>query len=175
MCNMGSRLGVSGLGVLVALGTMPGGGCSVEVWPNPAQPSGTSPSSNDDRETMILRFVNEAADLGVDLEFYATNEPLDVLPDDLFVTENLVTEGLGFLGSGTLGPLWTDTVDFPCTQNLTIGTLGGTFRDTESNEERGVGVKRWATDRQMGLCGAVATFTFAPDDDGFTTTLTVGD
>ena len=135
MCNTVSRLRVSGLGLVVALGTMLGGGCSVEIGPNPGQPGGTNPPSNDDLETVTLRFVNLATDLGVDLEFYASNEPLDVVPDDLFVEENLVTEGLGFLGSGTLGPLWEDSIDFPCTEELTIGTRGGTFRDTDSNRE----------------------------------------
>ena len=175
MCNTGSRLRVSGLGLLVALGAMSAGGCSVAIWPDQGQSGGTSPPSNDDQTKVTLRFVNLAADVGVDLEFYATNEPLDAVPDDLFVEENLVTEGLGFLGSGTLGPEWEDSIDFPCSEDLTIGTRGGTFRDAETNEELGVGVMRWATDRQMGLCGAVATFTFRPEGDGFTTALTVGD
>ncbi len=68
-----------------------------------------------------------------------------------------------------------DSIDFPCTEGLSIGTLGGIFLDNDSGEQRGVGTARWAQEGPLALCGSVVAFEFAGNSDEFTTTLTVGD
>ena len=126
-------------------------------------------------DVVTLRFRNSTLDEAVDVEFYATNEPLANIPDDLFVPQNLVTASLGVAGTGIVTPLREDLITFPCSLDLTIGTLGGRFLDNETGEARGQGVRRWLEERPLGLCGTVVTFEYAGDDGVFTTILQLGE
>lgn len=125
-------------------------------------------------DVVTLRFRNSTFDEAVDIEFYATNEPLANIPDDLFVPENLFTASLGVAGTGIVTPLREDVITFPCSVDLTIGTLGGRFLDNETGELRGQGMRRWLEERPLGLCGAIVTFEYAGDEGVFTTILQLG-
>ena len=123
---------------------------------------------------VTLRFVNQTATLAVDVQFYSSNEPLGVIPDELFVEANLVTRGIGLAGQGILGPGMSDDITFPCTPDLTVGTLGGEFTDAETGDLRGTGVSRWAQEGSLSLCGSVVTFEYGRARGEFATSVRVG-
>ncbi len=166
--------------VLVTLAAMlssGGAGCAVDLpFDDPTAVLSDDPAPAADPKTAIvtIRFRNLAVDEAVNVEFYATNEPLVSLPDDLFVERNLVTAGVGIAGTGILEPLRDDTVEFPCTEHLVVGTLGGTFLDNETGETRGTGVARWAQDAALGLCGHKILFEFVNEFGTFSTRIAVG-
>jgi hypothetical protein len=124
---------------------------------------------------VTVRFRNPLDREAVDVEFYATNEPLDALPDDLFVGEYLVTASVGVAGTGIIQPLKQDVIQFPCTEVLTIGTGGGHFIDHETGEVLGSGTPRWLQEGPLALCGGVVTFEFSVADGEYTTVVAVGD
>ena len=147
-------------------------GCSVDVSAGLALPG-------DDIEAapavVTIRFRNFSLETAVNVEFHATNDPLDILPDDLFVADNLVTASVGVAGTGIIQPLSIDVIEFPCTDDLTIGTAGGTFLNNDTGDVIGVGIPRWVGEGQIGLCGSLVTFDFSRRADQFTTDLRVGD
>ena len=124
---------------------------------------------------VLVRFINRTLNEAVDVQFHATNEPLESLPDDLFVEENLLRRGIGLAGSGILGPRQGDQITFPCTADLTIGTAGGQFLDAETGDERGVGQPRWVQESPLGLCGFVVTIEFFTTDRDFGTRIALGE
>ena len=63
----------------------------------------------------------------VDVQFHATNDPLTVLPDDLFVEATATSTGIGVAGTGIIQPLDGDLITFPCTADLSLGTAGAIF------------------------------------------------
>lgn len=132
---------------------------------------GISPSSE---ESVTIRFRNLTANEAIDVEFHASSQPLARLPDDLLVAENLVTYSIGVAGTGIIQPLTEDTIVYPCSPGLTIGTAGGSFMDSETGEPRGFGTPRWVEEGPLALCGGVVTFEFVGDDTDFSTILTVG-
>ena len=148
MCKRLMRTGTIGLGLTAAMMMSILPGCSVDVLAGFRGPSGNG--QGDDDQTVRIRFVNLAVNEAVNVEFYATDDPLELLPDDLFVDENLVTANIGVAGLGIIEPSAVDSIDFPCTEGLTIGTLGGIFLDNDSGELRGVGTARWAQEGQWG-------------------------
>jgi len=123
---------------------------------------------------VTIRFRNVAVNEAVNVEFYATNDPTVTLPDDLFVPENSITTSVGVAGTGLLQPLQDDTIEFPCTPDLVVGTLGGTFLDNETGEVIGSGVARWAQETALGLCGYKILFEFGNDFGTFTTRVAIG-
>lgn len=154
-------------------------GCDVELDAGPPAPGDTSTLSEGARDqptadAVIVRFRNLALSDAVNVEFYATNEPLETVPGDLFLPDNLVTASIGVAGTGIVQPRTEDAIVLPCTANLTVGTAGGSFADNESGEPRGLGAPRWAQEGPLALCGAVVTFEFSGDDAGFITILTIG-
>ena len=174
MCNRVLRLCVSNIGLTAAVSISALSGCSAGIRAEP-DPLPLENGGTHDRETVLVRFVNLTVDQGVDIEFYAADEPLETLPGDLFVDEHLATAGIGFVGLGIIEPKRTEVIELPCGEHLTIGTRGGIFLDNRTGQETGGGTMRWVQEGQLGLCGATVTFSFAAADEGFTTTLTVTD
>lgn len=146
-------------------------GCSLDMTAGMLPPGDGTQVADD---MVRIRFKNLTIREAVDVEFYATNKPLENLPVDLFVAESLLTENIGVAGTGIIQPWRQDVIELPCTIDLTIGTRGGSFIDNESGEPRGVGTARWAQEGPLGLCGSTVTFEFSGREGDFTTTLTVG-
>ena len=140
--------------------------------PDDLAPAGTGGEAV--AEIVTIRFRNLTVEEAVDVEFYASQNPMANLPDDLLVEENLVTASIGIAGTGIVQPLEEDVIEFPCEAGLTIGTRGGEFLDNETGEPRGMGEPRWAQEGPLALCGAVVTFEFAGDGVEFATALTIG-
>ncbi|MCH7838657.1 MAG: hypothetical protein IID38_00265 [Planctomycetes bacterium] len=169
------RVDAAKLGMALGLVCLVGGlGCSVELLPFDPPPGAGSDGSIDDDEVLV-RFVNLTADDAVNIQFHATNTKLVAVPDDLFVEENLITRDLGLAGSGLLAPRTQDEITFPCTDELTLGTLRGEFLDAQTGDVRGNGVRRWAREAPLGLCGFVVTFEFDRDGDDVVTRIKLGD
>lgn len=120
-------------------------------------------------DIVVVRFRNLTVREAVNVEFHATSEPLEVLPDNLFQSENLITASVGVAGTGIIQPQNYDIIELPCGTNLTMGTQGGDFLDNESGEPRGRGVARWIQEGPVALCGSVVTFEFAGDGNSFIT------
>lgn len=174
---MTRQIRFAGLLLATCLTAVSPAGCSLDLaalLPDDADPSQTSGGQRHENEIVTIRFRNLTASEAVHVEFYATTQPLGVLPDDLFLPEHLVTASIGIAGTGIIPPQQPDVIEFPCTPTLTIGTLGGTFVDVESGEPRGQGVPRWAQEGPLGLCGSMVTFDFSGDPTAFGTTLSIG-
>ena len=174
LCVIPRLLGIT----FVAWLSVTSGGCASDMFiedPTTAPSDEPAPATDPSTATVTIRFRNVAVDEAVNVEFYATNDPTVELPDGLFVEQNLVTASIGVAGTGILEPLRDDTLEFPCTEQLVVGTLGGTFLDNETGEERGTGVARWARDTALGLCGHKILFEFSNEFGTFTTRVAIGD
>jgi hypothetical protein len=168
MCIKVTRAGVLSVGMaLVAV--VAGVGCSLEMPTSEAAVSDGDGDTAIGEDTVFVRFWNRTVEEAVDVQFYATNEPLDTLPDDLFVEDNRVTRSIGLAGRGIIEPGMVDAISFPCTENLTLGTAGGEFTEAETGDERGLGTPRWAQQEPLGLCGSVVTFEFFHEGDQYGT------
>jgi len=126
-------------------------------------------------QVVTVQFRNLSPDQAVDVQFYLSDQPLDVVPDDLFQEARRVRTGIGVAGTGIIEPQNDDIVQFACGPNLALGTTGGLFLDNESGEQRGVGAQRWAQDEALGLCGSTIVFEFVSDGNGFDTIVRLGD
>ncbi len=124
---------------------------------------------------VLVRFWNNTADLAVDVQFYAADEPLDTLPGDLLIDDYRVTRSIGLAGRAIIAPGMADAISYPCTENLTLGTAGGEFLEAETGDFRGAGIPRWVQNGPLGLCGLTVTFEFSTNGETFSTQLTVGD
>ncbi len=162
-------LGTVALAVTWWLGT----GCTVD-YSGILDPPATGETPDDvvpAIQEVTVRFRNMTSDV-VNVQFYATNLPLEILPDDLFADEaNLVTIGIGLGGSGDLGPFVADQIQFECTDDLSLGTAGGEFRDNETGEVYGDGTVRVLEQGLQFSCGAVILFEYQSTGDGYVTTL----
>ena len=169
----------AGTGLRILLATTPillaaAAGCSLEIEDLFA-PSAASPERPEvSEDTVLVRFRNLTLTDAVNVEFYATNDGVIMLPDDLFVDEHLIAKNLGVAGTGLIQPRREDIIDFPCTSQLVLGTRGGSFVDNDSGMERGVGTARWAQEGPLSLCGGIVTFIFHNTGDEFQTDLIVG-
>ena len=133
MCNNRLEVRVPACMVAVAV-TLAGCATEIEVGQTPPiTVESVAP------EEVLVRFRNFAESEAVNVEFYATNEPLETVPDDLFQEDYKVTNSIGVAGTGIVQPLRADAITFPCTESLTLGTTGGSFSDNETGEARGVG------------------------------------
>lgn len=148
-------------------------GCTISVMPDLGPPSSGGGAGGGDGPdaTVTVRFRNLTTSDAVDVEFFATNEPLDNLPDDLFLDSNSVTASIGLAGSGLVGPGQEDEIEFPCTEDLVLGTLGGTFLDDESGETQGTGDQRWSEEGPQFSCGTTIVFEYSTVGDTFVTQL----
>ena len=147
-------------------------GCSLDLIPQPAESDGNETSLEG---LVLIRFSNRTVEEAVDVQFYAANEPLDDLPADLFVEGNRLARSIGLAGQGIIEPGMTDSITFPCTGDLTLGTAGGKFLEAETGDERGLGTARWAQETPLGLCGSVVTFEFYREGDEYLTRFRLGD
>lgn len=147
-------------------------GCTFEFLPADPNVGGDLGTTQD---TVLVRFWNRTLIDAVDVQFHATNDILDTLPDDLFTPDHQVTRSIGLAGLGILEPGMVDTISFPCTDDLTLGTQGGQFSDAETGDSRGLGVPRWVAGAGLGLCGSVVTFEYTRDGEGFTTRVRLND
>lgn len=169
MCN--NRLGAwVPVGAVAAAMLM--AGCATEI---PMGQTSTSSGESVAPEEVLVRFHNFSESEAVDVEFFATNDPLDMLPDDLFQEVNRVTASIGIAGTGIVTPRRADAVTLPCTEHLMLGTIGGSFSDNETGEARGVGIMRWVQEGPLALCGHTVTFKYSPDGEEFLTVVEVGD
>lgn len=133
--------------------------CSVTIEPIPRNDNGGA--QDPPPEFVTIRFVNASPDQALQVEFYATNEPLEAIPADLFADNvYLVLESIGLAGSGLLAPLSEDEIQFDCTEALTIGTLGGEFRDNETGEVLGRGSELFVPPGGFPLCGRTVVYTY---------------
>ncbi len=151
--------------------------CTVDVTSGRLRPGDAAQTSDGDRPTedvVRIRFRNFTLNEAVDVEFHAANEPLENVPDDLFIPALRVTTSVGVAGTGIIQPRHEDVIEFPCTPDLTIGTSGGSFVDQETGEPRGVGIPRWMQEGPLVLCGNTVTFEFTDDGVDFTTFITIG-
>lgn len=162
---MNSREPIAGL-ILLLAGTLVSG-----CGQTPVVPDGGEPTAPD---TVLVVFRNLSLTDAVQVNFYASSDPVTNLPDDLFVPANLNTTGVGVAGTGIVQPAQFDFVrDFPCTDDLVIGTSGGQFVDNDSGEVRGTSPPRWLEAAAAGFCGGAVTFTFSNSDGEFETTVAI--
>jgi hypothetical protein len=125
-------------------------------------------------ETVAVRFVNLTANEAVDVGFYATNDPVLILPDELLLEVNRVKTSIGVAGTGIIEPQSEDTIELACTADFSLGSTGGAFLDNDTGALLGVGQARWAQNEPLGLCGGTVTFVFHQDDEGYQTAILVG-
>lgn len=144
-------------------------GCSIQFGPG----DGNGNDNGDPVQAVTIRFENATTMAAVDVEFYATNDEIDTLPDDLFVSGNLFKENIGVAGSGLIQPLMFDQIEFPCTNDLVIGTTGGTFLDNESGEDLGTGTQIVAQETLLGLCGGTVTLLYFREGSEYRTRLLI--
>jgi len=120
-----------------------------------------------DKSVVDVQFVNETAAV-VETQFYATNDPVEPTAEALFVPANLFMEDVGVAGLGLLNPESFDAIAFECTENLVLGVAGGAFLDPDLGTELGVGPPRIVQEGLVFDCGAMVTFTYKIEGDGYT-------
>lgn len=143
-------------------------GCGMSV--------GSSGGSGDDADRqrddvggdiVLVAFVNLTS-VDVDTEFYASNEPMTDVAAELFVPANRIQVGIGVAGTGIMLSGTADAIEVPCTDDLVLGTTGGTFKDPDLGTALGTGDVRILTEGLVFDCGDTLTFTYAEDDGEFT-------
>ena len=164
------------LGAFVSVLLLPG--CSFELLATGDLPADTTapPVDGDDSamaNKVTVRFINLTEDQAVDVEFYVEEEPIDRIPDELFVAANLIQRSIGVAGSGLVPPRSADEISLDCNPDLIFGTRGGRFLDAESGDLEGEGKPRWVQEGPLGLCGSVVTIEFSSDGSEFNTRITV--
>ena len=174
------RIGVLALLMLVAgcsedlLGSLAGIEQADLTQPGDVSPADAAAPDPVPTAEVGIRFINATTGEAVNVQFYATNEPLENVPEDLFASEKyLVTANVGIAGTGLIEPGEGDEITFECTDDLTFGTLGGAFLDNETGEPRGRGEMRWLSQAALGLCGQTVTFGFTGNGETFRTRLTI--
>ena len=148
------------------------GGCRATVTPGDGSGSGGDGSNAPpveppaDATTVVVQLVNETTAV-VETQFYAAANLTNPSPADLFVPENLMTNGVGVASTGLLIPRTADDVEIPCTQNLVLGVAGGRFLDPDLGTEIGQGTRRIVPAGWVFDCGAVIVFTYKGESIGY--------
>lgn len=156
--------------VAIAVGLA--GGCAVNVTPGNDNGAGDGSGDADGGSQIVtVTFRNLTATEAVEVEFHATEDDLETLPDDLFDPDNgyLLVRNIGVGGTGVLGPGQEDTIELACAEHLVIGTTGGTFVDNETGDIRGTGTELWLQKDGFLTCGALVVFEFSAEGEGFRT------
>jgi hypothetical protein len=119
-------------------------------------------------DQVVIRFLN-SSDVDVDTEFYATNQPLDDPPTELFAAEYRVQVGIGAFGSGVVLSGQADEIVFPCTDTTVLGTAGGKYRDPDLGTLLGSGQARIIKVSLNFDCGNTIIFTYRSEDGEYST------
>lgn len=173
--NRWAGVAACGIGVLFLAS---GGGCTLDLAAQiiPSDNGNGSGSGTPDRDNVQVVFRNLTENEAVEVEFYATEEPLEVVPDDLFDPANdyLVVRNIGVGGRGVIAPGETDSIAVDCGAGLILGTLGGLFVDNESGDELGTGTRRWIQEDAQFSCGATIVLEYTTEGDTYRTDLLLG-
>lgn len=145
-------------------------GCGVSI----GSPNGSGGGGDDDdrqsgdvaADTVLVAFANSTS-IDVDTEFYASNEPMTDVEAELFVPANRIQVGIGVAGTGILLAGTADAIEVSCSDNLVLGTTGGTFKDPDLGTALGMGDMRILSEGLVFDCGDVLTFTYSQDGDDY--------
>ena len=121
-------------------------------------------------DSLRVEFRNLSA-TAVDTQFYTTDDPAALLPDDLLVPDNLRRSGIGVAGTGILGPFSVDEVELGCSEDLVVGTAGGEFLDADLGTPLGQGPVRFMQAGFQFDCGASLVLEYSQTTGGYTVTL----
>jgi len=143
-------------------------GCGVDL----GLPDGDGDDADRQRDdvgvdSVLVAFVNLTS-VDVDTEFYASNEEMADVEAELFVPANRIQVGIGVAGTGILLSGTDDSIEVPCTDDLVLGTTGGTFKDPDLGTSLGTGDVRILSEGLVFDCGATLTFTYSEDNGVFT-------
>jgi hypothetical protein len=156
----------------VSLCTTPGGELEEPPSDTTRAPDAPDEGATTPTRSLQVRFANRTGRV-LDVEFYASSEPLGNPDQVLFISENKVTEGIGFAGTGLVPPGTTDSITLACENARVIGTKGGRFVDDEAGEELGRGERRVAARYLQYECGDQITLVFDSAGEFFTTTMLI--
>ncbi len=122
--------------------------------------------------TVRVRFVNSHPTLGVDVQFYATGNPVSDPATELFVG-GFQRTNVGLFSRGVIPRLDHDELELPCAEARVIGTLGGLFLDSDTGAVAGTGTQRVLAQDVIFTCGDVIILEYLDDGGGLTTRVTV--
>lgn len=149
-----------------------GMGCSgpvvIEV---PGLSSGGAPAEVP-ADSVRIRFVNSHPSLGVDVQFYATGNPVSDPATELFIAGQQ-RSNVGLFSRGVIPRLDSDELELPCAEARVIGTLGGLFLDSDTGAVSGGGTQRVLAQDITFTCGDVVIFEYLAEGGGFTTRISV--
>lgn len=111
-------------------------------------------------DEILILFINQS-DVGVDTEFYATNDVLQDASEELFVPAYRITMDIGLFSTGSLAAGESAEITYPCTDTTMIGTEGGTFKDERFGTPLATGEPR-ILQRRLGSfdCGNTIIFAY---------------
>ncbi|MCB9866444.1 MAG: hypothetical protein H6816_07405 [Phycisphaerales bacterium] len=122
--------------------------------------------------SVAIRFAN-LTDLAVLADVYVSTNGADLSPDALFVSDNLLMDGVGLASTGVLVPQSTDSVEVPCVDGMVVATTGGVFRDPDTGEELGTGNQRILQQGLVFDCEAEITFVYRLEGDVYEVVVTL--
>ncbi len=143
-------------------------GCGVDIGSTDGNSDDADRQRDDVGGDIVLVAFANLTSVDVDTEFYASNEPMTDVAAELFVPANRIQVGIGVAGTGILLSGTADAIEVPCTDDLVLGTTGGTFKDPDLGTALGTGDVRILTEGRVFDCGDMLTFTYAEDDGEFT-------
>ena len=154
---------------LIAIGCV---GCRAVIRPgNDTDGQEPSPAPQPPAlDTVRIQFRN-LSPTAVDTQFYKTDGPVEPLPEDLLLPDNLVQPGIGIGGTGILGPLSVDEITVACSDDLVVGTAGGAFLDADLGTALGTGPVRFLQAPYQFDCGATLVFEYSQTTGGYTVVL----
>lgn len=156
--------------ILAGLASLSPAGCGFDFPEETPEPTPTSQPEPED--VIFLRLENETS-FALETELYLGTNGLAATPENIFVPENIYTNGVGLASSGLLPPRDDDDVIIPCGEGLVVATAGGTFLDPETGEVEGTGPNRILQQDLVFDCGVVMTFTYRQTANGFTVLVTL--
>jgi hypothetical protein len=153
---------------------MQSGSCVTVTNLDPGGGPGSGEGPPPTPSAVTVQFINQSTVNALDVQFHASAVPIgDDVNATLFDPANRVTEDIGFAGTGLIPAGETDQITLNCNSAVSIGTLGGLFRNPETGEEIGTGEQRAAEIDLQYYCGEVVTLSFLPSGTGFETILIV--
>ncbi len=163
-------------GLLAVAGgiVMQSGSCvsvtNVDPGGGPGSGEGPPPTPS----AVTVQFINQSTANALDVQFFASAAPIgDDVNTTLFDPANRVTQDIGFAGTGLIPAGETDEITLNCDAAVSVGTLGGLFKNPDTGEEIGTGEARVAEIDLQYYCGEVVTFGFRPSGATFETILII--